>query len=96
METTSSSVPVFTLASCRTRRNFNFRTTFCLAPHPEKYPTRESGLGEAAAVPAAEAEDAYAGMMERMDLLEQKVMSTEMVLQDGQEAGAFLPPLPMR
>eukprot|EP00752_Nemacystus_decipiens_P002575 g2413.t1 len=50
----------------------------------------ESGLGEPAAVPAPGAEEAYAGMMERMDSLEQKVMSTEMVGPDG-AAGLLSP-----
>lgn len=54
---------------------------------------RESGLGESAAVPAPGAEEAYAGMVERMDSLEQKVLSTEMAGENDVGAGAFLPPL---
>eukprot|EP00903_Cladosiphon_okamuranus_P010615 g10038.t1 len=43
----------------------------------------ESGLGEPVAVPAPGAQEAYAGMMERMDSLEQKVISTEISGEDG-------------
>lgn len=70
-----------------------FPTDICLITHAEQRENRKSGLGEPAAVPAPGAEEAYAGMMERMDSLEQKVMSTEMIGENGVEAGAFLPPL---
>lgn len=40
--------------------------------------SRESDMGEPAAVPSPDADEAYAGMVDRMDALEQRVMSMEM------------------
>lgn len=44
-------------------------------------------MGEPAAVPSPDADEAYAGMVDRMDALEQRVMSMEMMEGGDPEEG---------
>ncbi|CAM9344138.1 unnamed protein product [Scytosiphon promiscuus] len=64
----------------------------CLSRGVSYFPFTEvygdSSLGHPAAIPAPGSEDAYSGMVDRMDALEQRVMSMEMrSSEDGEDVG---------